>query len=216
MFKKYFGNGFMERLTQIGDNELLCMVKAGDRSAEEQLALRYSRLVKICSRPFFLVGGDGEDLMQEGMLGLLSAIREFDPSMNTSFKTYAEVCVKRRIYSAIKMASRKKHEPLNEMISFEDILSDESQQGNYSGSDCFCRTPEDHVLAQESAEEIIQVYSRCLSRFEKEILEYYLQGLSYAEIAEKCNRSEKSVDNAVQRIRRKLARNLYLSDISKG
>ncbi len=206
----------MDRLTQIDDNQLLRMVSAGDRAAEQQLALRYSRLVKICSRPFFLVGGDGEDLIQEGMLGLLSAIREFDPSMNTSFKTYAEVCVKRRIYSAIKMASRKKHEPLNEMISFEDVLSDESRPNSISVGDAFRRVPEEQVLEQESAEEIIQVYSRCLSRFEKEILEYYLHGLSYEEIAVCCGRSEKSVDNAVQRIRRKLARNPYLGDISEG
>lgn len=206
----------MDRLTQIDDTQLLHMVSAGDKAAEEQLALRYSRLVKICSRPFFLVGGDGEDLIQEGMLGLLSAIREFDPSMNTSFKTYAEICVKRRIYSAIKMASRKKHEPLNEMISFEDVLSDESRPNSVSAGTAFRRAPEEQVLEQESAEEIIQVYSRCLSRFEKEILEYYLHGLSYAEIAACCDRSEKSVDNAVQRIRRKLARNLYLGDISEG
>ena len=79
------------------DNDLLHLAQEGDKQAEEQLALRYSRLVKICSRPFFLAGGDGEDLIQEGMFGLLSAIREFDDSMNTSFKTYAEICVKRRI-----------------------------------------------------------------------------------------------------------------------
>ena len=116
----------MEIYTNLTDNELLSMADSGDKIAEDQLALRYTRLVKICSRPYFLVGVDGEDLIQEGMLGLLSAIREFDISMNTSFKTYAEVCVKRRIYSAIKGASRKKHEPLNDMVSFEDVLSDES------------------------------------------------------------------------------------------
>ena len=117
----------MVMFSQISDNDLLQLAENGDKEAEDQLALRYTRLVKICSRPFFLVGGDGEDLIQEGMLGLLSAIREFDLSMNTSFKTYAEICVKRRIYSAIKTASRKKHEPLNDMVSFDDVLSDESQ-----------------------------------------------------------------------------------------
>lgn len=203
--------------SQLTDTDLLQMAQSGDRSAEEQLALRYSRLVKICSRPFFLVGGDGEDLIQEGMLGLLSAIREFDMSMNTSFKTYAEICVKRRIYSAIKTASRKKHEPLNDMVSFDDVLSDESQSSVASSySEVFRRTPEEQVLARESADEIFQTYSRCLSKFEAEILRLYLQGLSYSEIADACGKPEKSVDNAVQRIRRKLARNLYLSDISNG
>ncbi len=206
----------MDLYSQLSDNDLLRMVDSGDKLAEEQLALRYSRLVKICSRPFFLVGGDGEDLIQEGMFGLLSAIREFDLSMNTSFKTYAEICVKRRIYSAIKTASRKKHEPLNDMVSFDDVLSDESQSNAVSYAEVFRRTPEEQVLARESADEIIQTYSRCLSKFEAEILELFLSGLSYSEIAEACGKPEKSVDNAVQRIRRKLARNLYLSDISNS
>lgn len=197
-----------------GDNELLLMAKGGDRSAEEQVALRYARLVKVCARPLFLVGGDGEDLIQEGMLGLLSAIREYDSLMNTSFKTYAEICVKRRIYSAIRTASRKKHEPLNEMVSFDDVLSDEGATA--SQSDAFRRIPEEQVLAQESADEIIKTYSRCLSKFEAKILELYLSGLSYSEMAQECRKSEKSVDNAVQRIRRKLAQNHNLGEISNG
>lgn len=206
----------MEIYSNLSDNELLSMVESGDKIAEDQLALRYTRLVKICSRPFFLVGGDGEDLIQEGMLGLLSAIREFDLSMNTSFKTYAEVCVKRRIYSAIKSASRKKHEPLNDMVSLEDVLSDESNSSAVSYGEAYRRTPEEQVLAREGVGEIIQTYSRCLSKFEVEILNLYLSGLSYSEIAELCGKTDKSVDNAVQRIRRKLAQNLYLSDISEG
>lgn len=204
----------MEIYSNLNDNELLSMAESGDKIAEDQLALRYTRLVKICSRPYFLVGGDGEDLIQEGMLGLLSAIREFDISMNTSFKTYAEICVKRRIYSAIKGASRKKHEPLNDMVSFEDVLSDESNSSAVSYGEAYRRSPEEQVLARESVGEIIQTYSRCLSKFEVEILNLYLSGLSYSEIAELCGKTDKSVDNAVQRIRRKLARNLYLSDIS--
>ncbi|MBP8640686.1 MAG: sigma-70 family RNA polymerase sigma factor [Oscillospiraceae bacterium] len=206
----------MENYSSLTDNELLSMAESGDKIAEDQLALRYTRLVKICSRPFFLVGGDGEDLIQEGMLGLLSAIREFDLSMNTSFKTYAEICVKRRIYSAIKSASRKKHEPLNDMVSLEDLLSNESSSGAVSYGEAYRRTPEEQVLAREGVGEIIQTYSRCLSKFEVEILNLYLSGLSYSEIAELCGKTDKSVDNAVQRIRRKLAHNLYLGDISKS
>ncbi|NCB74292.1 MAG: sigma-70 family RNA polymerase sigma factor [Clostridia bacterium] len=204
----------MEIYSNLNDNELLGMANLGDKVAEDQLALRYTRLVKICSRPFFLVGGDGEDLIQEGMLGLLSAIREFDLSMNTSFKTYAEICVKRRIYSAIKSASRKKHDPLNDMVSFDDVLSDESSSGAVTYGVSLRRTPEEQVLAREGVGEIIQTYSRCLSKFEVEVLNLFLRGLSYSEIAELCGKTDKSVDNAVQRIRRKLARDLNLSDIS--
>ncbi|MEF9970679.1 MAG: sigma-70 family RNA polymerase sigma factor [Oscillospiraceae bacterium] len=206
----------MDIYSRLSDNDLLSRVNSGDKNAEEQLALRYTRLVKICSRPYFLVGGDGEDLIQEGMFGLLSAIREYNASLNVTFKTYAEVCVKRRIYSAIKMASRKKHEPLNDMVSFDDVLSDESRTEAALSDGAFRRIPEEQVLARESVDEIIQTYSRCLSKFEVSILELFLHGLSYSEIAENCGRSEKSVDNAVQRIRRKLARNLYLSDISES
>ncbi|MEG0035837.1 MAG: sigma factor-like helix-turn-helix DNA-binding protein [Oscillospiraceae bacterium] len=100
------------------------------------------------------------------------------------------------------------------MVSFDDVLSDESQPNAVSSGEVFRRTPEEQVLDRESADEIIQAYSRCLSKFEAEILGLFLHGLSYSEIAEECGRTEKSVDNAVQRIRRKLARNLYLSDIS--
>lgn len=192
-----------ENYCAFSDSDLLNMVKSGNRAAEEQLALRYTRLVKICARPYFLVGGDSEDLNQEGMLGLLSAIREYDFSMNTSFKTYAEVCVKRRIYSAIKSASRKKHVPLNKMISLNEVLSNESASS--SQTDAFRRMPEEQVLAQESADEIINTYSRRLSKFEAKILELYLSGLSYSEIAEVCLKPEKSIDNAVQRIRKKIA-----------
>jgi len=202
--------------SSLKDDELIKLARSGDRAVEDELVRRYTRLVKSCSRPFFLVGGDGEDLIQEGMLGLLSAIREYDSSMNAAFKTYAEICVKRRIYSAIKMASRKKHGPLNEMVSFEDILSDESQSGATVPGGSLRRIPEDQILAQESADEIIQAYSQCLSKFEAKILKLYLSGLSYSEIAEICGREVKSVDNAVQRIRRKLARTLSSANSAKA
>jgi len=203
-----------ENIASLSDEELLKMVESGDRTAEGLLAEKYMRLVKICARPFFLVGGDSEDLIQEGMLGLLSAIREYKSDNSASFKTYAEICVKRRIYSAIRTASRKKHEPLNEMVSLDEVLSDESAAAPVA--DAFRRIPEEQVLAQESAEEIIQAYSRCLSKFEAKILVLYLDGLSYSEIAQDCGKTEKSVDNAIQRIRRKLARTPKIGEFSIG
>ena len=113
--------------SKLSDAQLLSLVTAGDAAAEEALAERYSRLVRICARPLFLIGGDSEDLIQEGMLGLLSAIRQYDPASNVPFKAYAEVCISNRIYSAIKSASRQKHSPLNSGISLDSILSEESQ-----------------------------------------------------------------------------------------
>ena len=197
------------------DKDLLHLVAAGDRLAEEQLAVRYSRLVRICARPFFLAGGDSEDLTQEGMLGLLSAIREYDPSQQTSFRTFAEACIRNRLITAIKSASRLKHLPLNEGVSLEEILSEETSQSVVSPK-AFRRVPEEQVLARESADEIFHTFSRCLSQLEKEVLTLFLDGLSYEEMAERLGRSVKSVDNAVQRIRRKLARYPNLGEISES
>ena len=196
------------------DIELQKLASAGDRIAEEQLAERYAQLVRKCARPFFLAGGDSEDLIQEGMLGLLSAIRQFDPDMNASFRTYAEICIKRRLLSAIKSASRLKHLPLNDGLSLDYILSEESQTQLAANPDAFRRTPEEQVLARESKLELYKTFAQKLSRLEKEVLALYLDGLSYDEIASKTGRDVKSVDNAVQRIRRKLARDPILGDIS--
>lgn len=186
----------------------------GNAVAENELVVRYSRLVRACARPFFLAGGDSEDLIQEGMLGLLSAIREFNPESDTSFKTYAGLCIRRRLISAVKSASRLKHAPLNEGVSFDEILSEETQSNSAFTGEAFRRIPEEQVLARESTNNFISNYSQHLSPLERVILSHYLEGLSYNEIAEQTGRSQKSVDNAVQRIRHKLARHLNLGDFS--
>ena len=184
------------------DEELQDLAAQRRSGAEEALAERYSRLVRACARPFFLHGGDSEDLIQEGMLGLLSAIREFDAEKGASFKTYAEICIRNRIQSAIRSAARKKHAPLNDGVSLDDILSDESQS---LGSQYFQRSPEEQVLARETEKEFISAYSRRLSKLEAQVLSLYLDGLSYQEMAVALGRDPKAVDNAVQRIRKKLA-----------
>jgi RNA polymerase sporulation-specific sigma factor len=152
--------------------------------------------------------------MQEGMFGLLSAIREYDPNLGTSFKTYAELCVKRRLISAVKAASRKKHTPLNEGVSLEEILSEEDDSHPLHRVEAFRRIPEEQVLAKESESEFFSTFSRCLSQFENQVLSCYLSGLSYSEIASQLGKTEKSVDNAVQRIRRKLAQRINLGESS--
>lgn len=207
---------FMTDYTNFTDNELQRRAACGDGEAEEALAERYSRLVRICARPFFLAGGDSEDLTQEGMLGLLSAIRQFDGRSGTTFKTFAEHCIRNRLITAVKSASRQKHIPLNDGVSLEYILSDESQTHTAAYPEAFRRIPEEQVLARESEKEFYSTFSRCLSELETDILHQYLEGLSYREIAVKVRRTEKSVDNAVQRIRRKLARQSNLGDISRS
>ena len=200
--------------SDFSDNDLQSKAKAGDKSAEEELALRYSRIVRMCARPLFLAGGDSEDLIQEGMFGLLSAIREFDADHGVTFKNFAEICVKRRLIEAVRSASRKKHTPLNNGVSLDEIHSDDNLTHAAFFGAVFRRIPEEQVLARESADEILSTYTRCLSKFEREVLGLYLEGMSYSDIARGTSRSTKSVDNAVQRIRRKLARYFNLSGFS--
>ena len=205
----------MTDYTALDDKRLQKLAVEGDRNAEEVLAERYLRLVRICARPLFLAGGDSEDLIQEGTFGLLSAIKNFDPEDGSSFRTFAEHCIRMRLLSAIKSASRNKHFPLNDGISLEQ-LSEESSADLSAISEDFRCNPEELVLARESKEELYAAFSRCLSRFEIKVLDLYLEGLSYREIAERLCKSAKSVDNAVQRIRQKLARDTTLGDFSKS
>ena len=165
----------------------------------------------------FLAGGDSEDLIQEGMFGLLSAVRQFDPEHNTSFKTFAECCICNRLKSAVKSASSLKHIPLNDGVPLDSILSDESQTPMSAYAEFFQKSPEEQVLARENrkyTEELYLSLLKVLSKFEREVLIHYLSGLSYKEIARVTSKSVKAVDNAIQRIRRKTARLLKSGDIS--
>ena len=204
----------MDTYSGFSDIELRALVIAGDEGAENELVIRYMRLVRMCARPFFLAGGDTEDLMQEGMLGLLSAIRQYKPDEGASFKTYAELCIENRLKSAVKSDLRLKHSPLNNRVSLDDILSEETKANQAFMSDLSRRIPEEQVLASESKTDFLLVNSQFLSRFENVVLSYYLDGLSYKEISAATGRSFKSIDNAVQRIRHKLARHLNLGDNS--
>ena len=199
----------------LSDIQLLQLASRNDRLAEETLAERYLRLVRMCARPLFLAGGDSEDLIQEGMFGLLSAIRQFSPEADTAFHTFAEHCIRRRMLSAVKSASRMKHVPLNDGMSFE-LLSEDPCSPLSTAQEIFQRSTEDLVLARESKEELYHVFAQCLSKLETRVLEQYLDGLSYREIAQQLGKDEKAIDNAVQRIRRKLARNPNLGDISRS
>ena len=206
----------MINYSELDDNRLQELAAVGDRQAEERLVVKYMRLVRRCSRPFFLVGGAPEDLIQEGMLGLLSAIRQYDPKQNAAFKTYAELCIKNRLLSAVKTDSRLKHNPLNDGLPLDLLLSEESQIPLLAYTELFRRTPEEQVLARENKMELQQSFKRCLSPMERNVLRLYLDGLSDQEIAEQTGKPIKAVDNAIQRIRRKLAQNLDSGVISKS
>jgi len=192
----------MNDVYHFSDEMLQSLAFAGNTQAEEVLVQRFSRLVKASARPLFLVGGDSEDLTQEGMMGLLAAIRTFSPNAGASFQTYAEICIRRRLLSAIKTASRYKHSPLNHAVSFDSSQFDETQ------TPYLLRDLEDQILSQEQADEMHRQLQHVLSGFEHEILRLFLAGLSYQEMARQVGRPVKSVDNAVQRIRKKLTQQL--------
>lgn len=183
------------------DEMLQRMAAGGDRLAEEALISRNLKLVRATSRPFFLAGGDSEDLVQEGMVGLLDAVRQYDPDQSASFRTFAQSCIRNRIYNAIKSASRLKHTPLNDYVPFESPQFDECQTQVFDTA----RDPEELVIAKERLSEIQDEDSGLLSKLEHKVLGLYLDGLSCSEIAGVLGRSNKSVDNAVQRIRHKLS-----------
>ena len=187
-----------DRRTQ-SDETLWKLASEGDLRSEELLAERYARLVRATARPYFLVGGDSEDLLQEGMIGLLSAIRQYDPGREASFQTFAETCIRNRIYTAIRSAQRSKHAPLNGYVPFDDLRLDENQ-ARLSGQ---TSDPEEIILARERVSETLTA-AVALSSMERRVLGHYLDGFSYEEIARRLGRQQKSVDNAIQRIRRKL------------
>jgi RNA polymerase sporulation-specific sigma factor len=192
----------MDEMYNLSDEMLQSLALAGNTQAEEVLVQRFSRLVKASARPLFLVGGDSEDLTQEGMMGLLAAIRTFSPSSGASFQTYAEICIRHRLLSAIKTASRYKHSPLNHAVSFDSSHFDETQ------TTYLLRDLEDQILSREQADEMYRKLRHVLSGFEQEILRLFLAGHSYQEMARQVERPVKSVDNAVQRIKKKLAQQL--------
>ena len=187
------------------DEELCARSAAGDRQAEEALVKRYNRLVRQITRPYFLAGGDSDDLIQEGMLGLMKAVREFDCSKEASFRTFAEVCIRNRVYSVLRAAAREKHGPLNHSISLETPFFESSSYTAINGH-AAQENPEDLVIRRENRSHDLLRINQKLSALEGKVLSLFLDGMTYAEIAEILHKPPKSVENAVQRIRRKAAR----------
>ena len=203
----------LDAYTALPDESLSALARQGDRDAEETLIKRYTRLVRQLARPYYLAGGDSDDLMQEGMIGLMCGVREYDGNRAASFRTFAERCIRNRLYSAVRAAAREKHTPLNQSVPLEIPFFD-SQSFSYgamAGED-----PQDLIIGREGAQDTLSDVRKQLSEFEAKILGYYLDGLTVREMADAVSRSPKSVDNAVQRIRRKAARHLTSGDPSSG
>lgn len=202
----------MKYLSLQSDEELCILAAQGTPNAEESLIVRYSRMVQVCTRPFFLAGGDREDLTQEGLIGLLSAIRTFDPARDVKFQRYAETCVINRLRSVVRSASSGKHEPLNQAMSLD--FSVFSAGDLYPSEMTIEETPEDMLIDREERSTCVEDLTDGLSAFEGKVLRLYLGGLSYSQIAFFTGKQVKAIDNAIQRIRRKGAASLSSGDDS--
>lgn len=194
------------------DEEIVMKAKEGNNRAQEYLISKYESFVKTKARSYFLIGADKEDIYQEGMIGLYKSIRDFNPEKLTSFRAFAELCITRQIITAIKTATRQKHIPLNTYISLnKPIYEAESDRTLIDVlSEFKISNPEDLVIGKEDIKNIEDAMERVLSDLEKEVLQSYLDGKSYQEIASDLDRQAKSIDNALQRVKRKLEKSLYL------
>ncbi|HHU68835.1 MAG TPA: RNA polymerase sporulation sigma factor SigH [Thermoanaerobacterales bacterium] len=198
----------------LSDEELVDCARGGDLIALEYLINKYKNFVRAKARSYFLIGADREDIVQEGMIGLYKAIRDYRKDKLASFRAFAELCITRQIITAIKTATRQKHIPLNSYISLNKPIYDEDSDRTLL--DVLTGTkvtdPEELVISREEFYDIEEKMGEILSRLEWEVLMSYLEGKSYQEISKELNRHVKSIDNALQRVKRKLERYLELRD----
>lgn len=184
------------------DEELIEKLRQGENDITDYILEKYKPLVRKKTNAMYLIGGETEDLIQEGMIGLFRAIRDYRPDKDASFYHFAELCINRQLYSALEASNRKKHQPLNSYIS----LSDQDNQGAVAAELLVDqeRGPEQMVIEQELWEEYKKRLEQNLSKMENKVLQYYLDGNHYIQIAEIMGKSPKSIDNALQRIRQKI------------
>lgn len=205
-----------EDFLTLQDEQLIERVHQGDSDALDFLITKYRNFVRAKARSYFLIGADREDIIQEGMIGLYKAIRDFKEDKLTSFKAFAELCITRQIITAIKTATRQKHIPLNSYVSLDKPIYDEESDRTLMDviSGTKVMNPEELFINQEEFDDIEVKMGELLSDLERKVLVLYLDGRSYQEISEELNRHVKSIDNALQRVKRKLERYLELREIS--
>lgn len=180
------------------DEELILRLRAGESGIIDYLVGKYKDLVRQKARAMFLIGGDTDDLIQEGMIGLFKAIRDYQPGRDASLRTFAGLCIDRQLYSAIQNSNRQKHQPLNSYVS----LSEEDEKGELT--ELWAENPEAIIIDQESTKMLQKEITSILSPMENKVLDYFLKGYGYVQISELLNKSPKSIDNALQRIKGKI------------
>lgn len=199
----------------ISDEELVELVHLGNTEALDYLITKYRLFVKIKARSYFLIGADKEDIVQEGMIGLYKAVRDFKGDKLASFRAFAELCITRQIITAIKTATRQKHIPLNSYISLDKPIYDEESERTLMDviTSPVTDNPEHLMINREEYSRLEGQVSEVLSELEQQVLGLYLEGRSYNEISELLNRHVKSIDNALQRVKRKLERHLEIGEL---
>ena len=196
--------------TGISDEELIVRLRDGEMGITEFLMEKYKNLVRSKAKSMYILGADSEDLIQEGMIGLFKALRDYDIGRDASFLTFADLCVSRQMYTAVQASRRKKHFPLNTYIS---LYSDVTEKGEGGGeetelvnvlSSLSDKSPEEEWIDRENLELLEKTIEKELSGFEKQVLDLYITGMGYAQIAKVLGRDDKSTDNALQRMKAKL------------
>ncbi len=193
----------MDQFENYSDAQLIRLLRGGDSRVMDYLLEKYKPLVRKKANPLFLLGGDTDDLIQEGMIGLFKAVCDYDENAG-SFFAFADLCIGRQMYTAIEAAARKKHGPLNSYISLS-AKSDRQQEDSVQSTDAaYAQNPEQMLIDRESVDDFLSRIEEQLSPMEQTVLDYYLEGMNYRQIAERMEKPEKSVDNALQRIRGKV------------
>lgn len=196
----------------ITDEELIDRLRSGEEAIMDYICDKYKNLVRSKAKSMFILGGDNEDLIQEGMIGLFKAVRDYDSGRDASFFTFADLCVSRQLYTAVQASQRKKHFPLNTYVSLYSNPSDHTDGKDMelleSLARCTQQSPEELFLDKERVEYLEKAIEKELSSFEKQVLDLYQTGMSYSQIARVLGRDEKSTDNALQRLKAKIKKML--------
>lgn len=195
-------------MQELSDEALVALYRAGNHKAMDILLERYKNLVRHKAKAMFIVGGDRDDLIQEGMIGLYKAVRDYEADKNAAFLTFASMCINRQMCTAVVSANRKKYQPLNGSISLDMMVNGEGDSDTTVGDMVVAGqidNPEDIILDREEYEELLRSIEEKLSVYERQVLALYMDGYDYIDIAKRLDKHPKSVDNAIQRLKNKIA-----------
>ena len=199
--------------TNLTDEQIVSLIKQGDEKALSFLLDKYKNLVNMKVGKYFIIGAEREDIIQEGMIGLFKAIKNFNAEKQNTFKSFANICIERQLITAIKSSNRQKHMPLNSYLSLNTAAYDNNEEDSVELIDTFdskmVEDPLETVMKREYYEQVESAVNKHLSKFEKQVLDRFIKGESYQIIAQKLDSPVKSVDNAIQRIRKKAIKNMF-------